>query len=194
MITTQKISKDELRMLPLLRFDGNIHLIDDYKKAKAACKNLSKSNLLGFDTEKKPTFKKGQYHPTALVQLADKENAYLFRTNLIGVPPQLKKILESDEIEKVGLGMSDDFENLQKMTNLNFTGFTDLADVISDLGIQQTGLRNLAGIFLEYRISKSQQTSNWENENLTESQKNYAALDAWACREIYSLLLFKGYI
>jgi ribonuclease D len=194
MTFSTEISKEELLELPLARFEGDIHIIDDIKDVRKAVKHLREHSILGFDTEKKPTFKKGQYHPTALVQLSDPENAFLFRISHTGFHPILKELLEDISIKKIGLGIKDDLENLHRLSPFAPGGFVELFHITKEMGIRQTGLRNLAAIFLETRISKNQQTSNWENETLTESQAHYAAMDAWVCREIYDMLDIKGYL
>jgi ribonuclease D len=191
---SEAITKEEIQELPLLRFTGNIHVVENYENAVGAFRHLEKFEYLGFDTEKKPTFVRGQYHPTAMVQLSTREDAFLFRLNKIGMHSLLKEILENDKIIKVGISLKDDLADLRKMSKINPAGYRDLNNIAGELGIQQIGVRSLAGIILQQRVSKNQQTSNWENDVLTEPQKNYAALDAWVCAEMYYQLLYKGYL
>ncbi len=194
MMFQENITKDEIQNLPLIRFDGDIHIVDDGKKIKSAVRSLQKHDVIGFDTEKKPTFLKGQYHPTALVQLSTQEEAFLFRLQEIGFNSDLKGILESPNISKVGISIRDDLEALKMISDFRPDGFVDLNDVAAEIGIQRKGVRNLSAIFLEKRISKNQQTSNWENKTLTPAQTVYAATDAWICVEIYFDLLKRGFI
>lgn len=190
----EAITKAEIRELPLLRFEGKIHVIDSPKDVTQAIRALSKSSVIGFDTEKKPTFVKGQYHPTALLQLSTLTEAYLFRLLATGFHPEIKKILESESHLKIGISIRDDIAELKKVQKFNPGGFIDLNDISTEVGIQQDGVRNLTGLILESRISKGQQTSNWENHHLSKPQQSYAATDAWVCAKIYDTLDKKGYL
>lgn len=190
----ESISKEDIQALPLLTFKGKIHILDDLKKANEAIHSLRKSTLLGFDTEKKPTFQKGSYHPTALVQLCTETDAYLFRTNKIGLIPGLKELCEDQKIKKVGVSIRDDISELQKLTEFTPESFIELIDITKNIGIKNAGVRNLSGIFLKKRVSKNQQTSNWENDTLTKAQQLYAAADAWVPFKIFSMLDAKGFI
>ena len=190
----KSITNDEIKELPLLRFEGRIHLIDDQKEALTILNELQYEQVLGFDTEKKPTFVKGQYHHTALVQLSTVEEAFLFRLNVLGFFDALKKLMSSASVLKVGISIADDIKALQKMSNFQPQGFVELNEVVKDLEITNMGVRKLAGIFLGGRISKNQQTSNWENPELTKAQQTYAATDAWVCSKIYSDLESKGFL
>ena len=190
----ESISKEAIKALPLLTFQGNIHLVTSDAQVNMIAKKLKTSAVLGFDTEKKPTFQKGVYHHTALLQLSTAEDAYLFRINKIGLPAAVIDLLEDEQIAKVGVGIRDDLEDLKKVRLFEPGGFVELIDITKDLGIKNAGVRNLAGIFLEKRVSKNQQTSNWENETLTKAQQLYAAADAWIPLRIYQLLDQKGFL
>ncbi len=188
------ISKEEIRELPILKFEGKIHIVDSKQKIKEVRRTLQESEVLGFDTEKKPTFQKGQYHPTALVQLSTAEEAFLFRISNIGFHPLLKDILEDPDKIKVGISIKDDILELKKVDSFEAESFIDVNDIAAEMGIEREGVRNLSGIFLSRRISKGQQTSNWENPTLTYAQQSYAATDAWICLHIYEHLQKKGYL
>lgn len=191
----KSIPKEATRTLPLLRFGGRIHLVDTDEGLQNALKAIGKENVLGFDTETKPTFRKGEHNRAAIVQLAAREDAYLIRIGHIGLPDGLARILEDPKITKVGISIRDDLKGLNELKKLNFQGFVDLNGVAArHFGIEQTGMRSLAGIFLGARVSKSQQTSNWESRQLTEGQLAYAATDAWVCFFIYRMLLDGGHI
>ncbi len=188
------IPKEKIRTLPLLKFDGKIHLIENQDDLHKALHLLNKESILGFDTETKPTFRKGEYNHTALIQLSTMDDAYLIRINDLGIPKALITFLENSEITKVGISIRDDLKELNEIEELRLKGFVDLNDVAKDFGITQIGMRSLAGIFLESRVSKSQQTSNWEAKELSPGQLTYAATDAWVCIKIYNMLLDKGYL
>lgn len=190
----ENITKEDIQELPLKSFEGVIHVIDSEETCKEAIQLLSKERFVGFDTEAKPAFTKGEYNHTALVQLSTMEDAYLFRTNLIGIPHSLHAFLENPSVLKLGISIGDDLKDLKKIRNYHPEGFVDMNDVASDLGVKHMGVKKLAAIFLEYRISKNQQTSNWENDELTEAQQRYAATDAWICLAIYQKLIQQGYL
>ncbi len=188
------ILKEEVRKLPLIRFEGSIHLIDTKEKLDEIIPILQNESVLGFDTETKPTFTKGAYNHTALIQFSTLKDAYLIRINLLDIPNNLKNLLEDSSVTKIGISIRDDLKELRAMREFNPQGFIDLNSVAKELGITQIGMRSLTGIFLSSRISKSQQTSNWENQEMTSSQQFYAATDAWVCLEMYLLLKEKGAI
>ncbi len=188
------ITKEAIAQLPLIKFDGPIHVVNNYKEMFQAIKKLKKEGIIGFDTEKKPTFRKGQYHPTALIQLSTSTEVFLFRINKIGLHEDLIALFESDKIAKIGVGMSADIVELKRIRTFTQNNCIDLNDLMPTLGVEKIGIRNLVAILLERRVSKNQQVSNWENEELTRSQQQYAATDAWVCYKMYTLFIKKGYI
>lgn len=183
------ISKDDLRLLPTGQFSGTIHLIDNVGQVKEACERLKSEPLLGFDTETKPSFKKGSNNRVSLLQLSTDIDAYLFRLNKTGLPDVLTDILEDPEIIKVGIAIRDDIRLLKQLHYFTAHGFVELQDYVKKFGIENSGLSKLAGIILNFRVSKSQQLTNWENEELTEPQQLYGATDAWAAYEIFKALI-----
>lgn len=188
------ITNSDIQALPLVSFEGDIHLIEDEEACFEALSILRSERILGFDTETKPTFTKGEYHETALVQLSTLHDAYLFRLNKMGYPRALFDLFEEEKILKLGISIDDDLKSLKKLRTYTPNSFIDMNDVAKDLGVQHMGVKKLAAIFLEYRISKNQQTSNWENETLTAAQQKYAATDAWICLAIYDKLNRQGYL
>lgn len=187
------ITNEDINQLDLLSFQGEIHLIESEVKAHEAISRLSKATELGFDTEKKPTFQKGEYNHTAMVQLSTESDAYLFRLNKIGYLPALFNLLSDGSIIKYGISIDDDIKALQKCKPYDPQGFIDINDIANGLDIRHIGVKKLAAIFLHKRVSKNQQTSNWEVEILTEAQMAYAATDAWICLEIIKALRMKGF-
>ena len=181
------ISKEELYQKPLIHFDGRIHIIDNPVEAKNAIIELKKYKIIGFDTETKPSFKKGIKNKIALLQFATDNDAFLFRIFKY-FPQEIIEILESDFITKIGTAIHDDIKGLQKYKRFNPDGFVELQDFVKKFNIENNGLKKLSAIVLGSRISKGQQTSNWENQELSEAQLKYAATDAWICLEIYNKL------
>lgn len=184
----ESVTDDELRKLPLLQFEGRVTLVDTMQKFHQAMGEMGRPSVLGFDTETRPSFKKGQRHRVSLLQLADENRAWLFRLNMIGLPPELTALLANQQIIKTGVAIHDDIKALKSLTPFEPGGFVDLQTVVAAHGIKQLGLKKLSAIILGYSISKSQQTSNWDAAALTEPQQLYAATDAWVCRRIYLAL------
>ena len=186
------IEKNEINILPVAHFDGEVILVNSHDLLDAAIKELKKNSILGFDTETRPSFKKGIKNKVALLQLATAKNSWLFRLNKIGLPTKLLDILEDPGIIKVGVAIRDDLIKLGELREFTPSGFVELADYVKKFDIQDNGLRKLAANVLKIKISKSQQLSNWEAEAYSPSQIRYAATDAWACFEIYHQLINYG--
>jgi ribonuclease D len=181
----KSITDEELAALPLSVFEGKIHLIEKVEQITEAVNYLKKQSVLGFDTETRPTFKKGQNHQVALLQLSTADEAFLFRTNLIGLSPGLIKILGSSSILKIGAAIRDDIKILQRLAPFKPGGFIELQEMVKMYGIENFSLKKLAAIVRGVRISKSQRLTNWEAPVLTEQQQVYAATDAWISYMIY---------
>jgi ribonuclease D len=179
------IEKDDLKRLPLGTFDGEIHLIDSVRGLKKYLPVLMKEEVLGFDTETRPSFKKGRVNPISLLQLSTGFHAFLFRIAPLGITDELIRLFEDPGIIKVGAAVHDDIIDLQRVRPFTPENFLDLQKYVAAFGIESKGLNKLAGIVLGFRISKAQQVSNWEADPLSEAQKRYAATDAWVCYRIY---------
>jgi ribonuclease D len=183
------ISNDELAELPVSSFEGMIHVIEHPDDLDKALKYLGKQQILGFDTETRPAFKKGQVFPVSLLQLATSDQAFLFRINKIGLPAGLIKILASSEIMKTGVAIRDDIKILQRIVHFKPAGFIELQDLVKDYGIENFSLKKLSAIVLGFRISKAARLTNWDAQELSEQQLVYGATDAWVSGEIYRQLL-----
>jgi ribonuclease D len=185
----KNISNDELAEFPLSAFEGVIHVIEKPEDLEKALKYLNNQFILGFDTETRPAFKKGQVFPVSLLQLATSSQAFLFRINKIGLPPGLLKILASPNILKIGVAIRDDIKILQRIFHFKPAGFIELQDLVKDYGIENFSLKKLSAIVLGFRISKSQRLTNWDADELSEQQLIYGATDAWVACDIYKQLL-----
>ncbi len=184
----ESITKEELAELPLIQFEGEITVVDEYSQINKIADFLAKQQLIGFDTETRPSFKKGVVYKVALLQLSTNGHAFLFRLNKIGLPGRIVKILQSKDIIKMGVALRDDIKALQSLADFKPNKFIDLQESVKDFGIKNFSLKKLTAIILGFRISKSQQLSNWETESLTEAQQIYAATDAWVALRIYENL------
>jgi ribonuclease D len=186
MALQKRIVPKQIARLPLETYGGEIIVIRDVESAKLAVKELLSESVLGFDIESKPAFAKGESYAPSLMQLAGKERVYIFKLEKIDGLSVLRPILESASIVKVGAAINHDVQNLFKIEKFIPRGFHDLSTFSGKLKIAQTGLRNLAAIFLRIRISKKSQLTDWSQENLTPQQIFYAATDAWVSREIFA--------
>jgi len=182
------LSKAEVNERPLGKFRGRIVLVENDAEIPGALKWLEGEKILGFDTETKPAFKKGQKHFPALLQLAGANAVILLRLNRIGLPGVIKDILSADSIIKAGVAPRRDVEELKELSFFKDLGFVDLAEMAAERGLKNGGLRALAANLLGFRVSKGSQTSNWESRSLKEAQLRYAATDAWVSRELYFAL------
>ncbi|MGK7394960.1 MAG: 3'-5' exonuclease [Candidatus Cyclobacteriaceae bacterium M3_2C_046] len=189
----KKINKEELNELPLKGFEGKIILVVKPDQLASALSEIRQQSAVGIDTERKPSFVKGQKHEVSILQVALPEKVFVIRLNYTGISPELKAFFSDPDLLKVGIGLADDLQSLLQLTDFIPGGFLDLNEFTRQLGVENVGARNLAGIFLGFRISKKQQTSNWEQSKLTDKQLKYAATDAWICLEIFQKLDYWGY-
>lgn len=184
----ESISKEEVAELPLRQFEGEMVVVESPAGVHEAVRELRGYPVLGFDTETKPSFRKGDNHQVALLQLSTHQKAYLFRVKKTGIPPDLKQLLADPGVLKAGVAIRDDLKALQKIVPFRPGGFIELQDQAQSLGIRDFSLKKLSAILLGFRVSKSQQLSNWEADQLTAPQMAYASTDAWASLLIYDKL------
>ena len=184
-----KIDKEIVRDLPIAQTDCLIELIDQPEQVDKAVAELSVCQVLGFDTETRPSFKKGVINKIALLQLSTDKKCFLFRMQMIGKNDNLRRLLEDEKIKKIGLAISGDFSKLNMWQKVSPQGVIDLQKIVPIYGIEEQGLQRIYAILFGKKISKSKQLSNWEAKILDRSQQIYAATDAWACREIYLKLI-----
>ncbi len=182
------ISKEEIAGLEIEEFTGRIISITNEKDAIKAVDYLLEFDRLGFDTETRPSFKKGQRYKISLMQISTEEACFLFRLNFIGIPPCLENLLKNEDILKVGLSLRDDFGAIRKRTEVTPKRFLDLQNYVGSFGIEDASLQKIYAILFNKKISKGQRLTNWDADILTEPQQKYAALDAWACLKIYNHL------
>ena len=180
-----KIDKKTIATFPTVSFSGRIVVVLSESEAERAVDYLLSQPVLGFDTETRPSFKKGVQHKCSLLQVSTSNCCFLFRLNYIGMCPAVKRLLEDTTVTKVGLAWNNDAHGLHQLGDFQMGTFVDLQDMARKLGIEDQSLSKLyANVFGE-RISKRQQLTNWERDVLDEAQKRYAAIDAWACVQLY---------
>lgn len=187
----ESISAEELDKLELASFPGKIFVVDTVgAEFNRAVNYLRSQKIIGFDTETRPCFSPDQpRYGVALLQLSGPERAYLFRIKSLGMHHRLCNLLSNDKIIKVGAAVNDDIRGLQRYAEFTPNAFVDLQKIVPDFGIRDKSVKKMTAIILGFKISKSQQLSNWEADTLSEAQTKYAATDAWVCREMYLRLM-----
>lgn len=188
----QNISAEELNKYSVGGFSGRVVMIDSMESFRRNFHLLKgHNNIFGFDTETKPAFRKGRRNRVALLQLAFDNIAFLFRLNRIGIPGELSALMSDPGIIKAGVAVHEDIRVLQNIKQFEPAGFVELQKLVREYGIENASLKKISAIVLGFRISKSQQVTDWEAPLLSEAQKNYAATDAWVCYNIYRKLTEK---
>ena len=185
----ESISKEEINSLPVLEYEGrNIVLVDTLSKLKTTIEVLKNEDVLGFDTETKPSFEKGKTNKVALLQFSTADTCYLIRLNVLGMQNSIIELLSSEKPLKIGLSLKDDYKMLNRTRSFKPAGFLDIQSVINKFGIKDMSLQKIYAIMFNKKISKSQRLTNWQAPNLTIQQQTYAAVDAWACMDIYNVI------
>ncbi len=179
------ITNEELQALPVGAWEGATEVIESTEELHTACDYLLSQEVVGFDTETKPSFQAGVTNKVSLIQIATDERCFLFRICRTRLDKHLLKLLESPKVKKVGVDVGGDIRNLLKLRHFRPAGFVELQEEVGRFGIEDRSLRKIAGIVTGYSISKAQRLSNWESRTLTPSQIRYAATDAWICLKIY---------
>lgn len=185
---TLSITKQQLAELPVVVYQGHINVVEREDQLQSALEFLSMQQAVGFDTETRPSFRKGQTNIVSLMQISTAERAFLIRLNKVGFTDGLKRFIEDPAVTKIGLSLKDDFFMLHKLAEFTPGGFVELQQMVKEYGITDCSLQKIYGIIFGERISKSQRLSNWEGAELTAAQQAYAALDAKACLNIYNHL------
>lgn len=180
-----KFNKEEIPRLPAVEFSGKIIVVMAANEAEKAVDYLLSQDLLGVDTETRPSFRKGENYQVSLLQVSSRDVCFLFRLNMMGMPPAVIRLLENKKVPMVGLSWHDDLTMLRRRANFTPGRFIDIQDMVGDLGIVDLSLQKLYANLFHQRISKRQRLSNWNADVLNEKQKLYAATDAWACINLY---------
>lgn len=181
-----KYDKKLIPSLPTAQFDGRIIVILTKGETEKAVNYLLLQPILGFDTETRPTFRKGEHHKVALLQVSTPDTCFLFRLNHTGLTPALIRLLEDNTVPKMALSWHDDVNGLQRLKQFNPGHFIDIQQLVKELGVEDMSLQKLYANLFGQKISKRQQLSNWEADILSTPQKLYAATDAWACINLYN--------
>ena len=182
-----KLSKNEINALPLIQYEGDIEILTSKDNIQAAINDLKNYDLIGFDTETKPTFVKGPLNPPSIMQLACDDKVYIFQFDNDEILKKLSSILSNKNITKCGVSVDRDLIELMYLSPFDPISFVDLGNVARENEIPHHGLRGLVAMFLKHRISKGSQTSDWSRISLSDSQISYAATDAWVSLELFKI-------
>ena len=184
-----KFDKSIINSLPLVTFPGKIIVVLNEYEADRAVEYLLSCDVLGVDTETRPAFRKGNNHKVALLQVATRKESFLFRLNHLGLPKSLLRLLSNKQVPMVGLSWHDDLMSLHRREQFEPGLFIDIQDIIGNLGIVDKSLQKLYANLFGEKISNRQRLTNWEADVLTDRQKEYAAIDAWACIKLYDEIM-----
>ena len=178
-----------MQELPAFSYEGEVIVVEEAKNVEGAVRYLAAHTCLGFDTETRPAFHKGETHPVSLLQLAAPEKVYLFRVNKCGISMARRNLLAEKRLAKIGVGIRDDIRALRKLGNFQPASFIDLQEFVVPYGIEEKSFSKLMAIIFQVKISKRQRVSNWDAPVLTSSQIKYAATDAWGALRMYEELM-----
>jgi ribonuclease D len=181
----RSISREDMANLPIRRHEGRVSMVLTPQDLARALADIRHESVIGFDTETRPAFRKGESHLPCLVQAATARAVYLFPLRRAEAFPVLSEMLGAPGIVKAGVALADDLRKLRQVFPFAEQNVLDLGSVARGYGLAQSGVRNLAGIFLGFRVPKGARTSNWAAPRLSAAQITYAATDAWVCRELF---------
>jgi ribonuclease D len=181
----KEVTREQIAALPIGRYEGEVVLVDSPALLERAVADLAAERVIGWDIETRPAFRKGESYPPSLVQMATARAAYLFQLRRMDFSAALQAVFGAEHSIKAGISVKDDLKALKTLFPIEERSVVDAGQVAKRAGLEQTGMRNLAGIFLGFRIPKGTKTTNWSVQKLSPQQIAYAAMDAWACRELY---------
>jgi len=181
----RSISRDEVVALPIQRYEGETVVVASPAELERAREDFAQEQLVGIDTETRPAFRKGESYPPSLVQVATAKAVYLFQIQQMDCSSVLEALLNSESVVKAGVSLAYDLRQLKQVFPFEERAVVDVGWAAKRRGVEQTGVRNLAAMFLGFRIPKGAKTTNWSARRLSPQQLTYAATDAWVCRQLY---------
>lgn len=184
-----RIAPDVINGLQPIEFSGTITVVEDVKSLQMFTERMANVSRVGFDTESRPAFIKGQHFPVSIIQISLEDEVFILKLKKLGLNKEIKSMLSNPGIEKIGVGVGDDIKRLQESGFFKPAGFTDLAEIAKKKGLIQCGARALTARYLGRKLVKSSQTTNWARSSLTERQLTYAATDAWVCLHLIKPLI-----
>lgn len=179
------ISRENLNELPVRRYEGPVNFVASPAQLHAARLDVLNERVIGFDTETRPAFRKGESYLPSIAQVATAKTVHIFPLRYPDTHRLLAEMLANADIVKTGVSLANDLRTLKQRFEFSEKRIVDLGVIAKRHGYAQTGVRNLAGIALGFRIAKGAKTTNWAAPQLSPAQIAYAATDAWVCRELY---------
>lgn len=181
---------------PYTTENRKVNIVQNTGELERAIKSIRKTNFIGFDSEQKPTFRKGETpHGVAVIQLANLSECYVIQVKKIKNLSSLFKLIEDDNIVKVGVNLTGDRHSLYTEFGVKMRATIDIDGVLSKLTSRDSiGAKKAATIFLKRDLQKSKKisTSNWEVKELSQKQVKYAAEDACVAYDV-TIHLLKTY-
>jgi len=181
----REISREALNELPVRRYEGTVNFVASPAQLHAARLDVLNERVIGFDTETRPAFRKGESYLPSIAQVATAEAVHIFPLRYPDTHRLLAELLASADIVKAGVALANDLRTLKQRFDFSERRVVDLGVVAKRNGYAQSGVRNLAGLALGFRIVKGAKTTNWAAAQLSPAQIAYAATDAWVCRELF---------
>jgi ribonuclease D len=178
------ISREEMAALPLRRYCGEVCFVDSETALARATADFEHERVVGFDTETRPSFVKGEHYLPSLVQVATARAVFIFPLRYRESHRVLAMLLDLPRIVKAGVAVGRDVQELKELFDFAGHNVVDIGRLARRAGLEQTGVRNLAGLLLGFRVPKGAKTTNWAAARLTPVQIEYAATDAWVSREL----------
>ncbi len=168
---------------------ADITLVDSAEKSAASRAALLAAAVIGFDTESKPTFRKGEVSTGPhLVQLATDALVFLFPVVCALNHSVLREVLAARQVIKAGFGLGNDRSALRSRLDIELNNVLDLGELLRGPGHRGTvGAKVAVAHYFGEKLIKSKRvgTSNWANPRLDERQLLYAANDAHVALKIY---------
>lgn len=159
-----------------------VHIVKTSKQLELAINSMKTTPFIGFDSEQKPTFKKGQKsNGISVIQLANETDCYIIQIKQIDNITPILLLLEDKNIIKIGTGLTGDKQELYNQFKIKLKSAIDIEDILKKLSSKQAiGAKKSASIFLNKNLQKSKRMSrsNWENKDLSSGQIKYASEDA----------------
>ncbi len=185
---TEIANLEEYAGLPLDR----IFVVADEAQAALAVNEIMSAGTVGFDTESKPTFFKGQKSSGPhVLQFATADKAFIFQSHIVESQPAIISLLEADLLTKVGFGLKGDLRQIASRFGIHPNGIVDLDRSFRHLGYKDViGVRSAIAILFNRNLRKSKfiSTTDWSATRLNDRQLIYAANDAFAALAVFQAL------
>jgi ribonuclease D len=185
---THKTPPHKIDIAALEPFSGlelnSIFTVENAQQAESAMAELLLTGIVGFDTESKPTFHKGEVSEGPhVLQFATTKKAFIFQSHIIETHPVIIAILQSSALTKIGFDLGSDLHQISNRFGIRPAAIVDLDRSFRKLGFRNSvGAKSAIAMLFNRKLmkSKSVTTSNWAARVLSERQLIYAANDAYA--------------